>query len=52
MHSKAELIFCMERRGVMLLTPHPGRWQRLTGLTVKEVEADRNRAGTEVRDGA
>ena len=28
-------------RRVMVLTPHPGEMGRLTGLTVKEVEADR-----------
>jgi hydroxyethylthiazole kinase-like uncharacterized protein yjeF len=31
------------RGRVMVLTPHPGEMARLTGLTVKEVEADRVR---------
>ena len=30
-----------ERRRTVVLTPHPGEMARLTGMTVKEVEADR-----------
>ena len=32
-----------------ILTPHPGEFARLTGLSIAEVQADRLGAGAEVR---